>query len=169
MRRWFGVAVLVVAVVLARPATSQDNYEGRIAGLETRVAALEAGWTAGPMDGHVLSGVVWFGSMPGGLVKEQASGCWGMRDVADLVPGARITVSDVGGSFERTGSLRAGVPPPLTDPDGGTRNYVTCEMPFEVAGLPEAVGYRIEFGDGRWLEVSYDDLVRWDWYIEIAV
>ena len=32
------VVVLIVVVVLYRPATSQDNYEDRIASLETRVA-----------------------------------------------------------------------------------------------------------------------------------
>lgn len=37
------VVVLIVAVVLNRPATSQDNYEERIASLETRVAVLEGG------------------------------------------------------------------------------------------------------------------------------
>lgn len=157
------VAVLALAVLVYRPATGQDNHEERISSLETRVAVLE-----GQGDGRTLYGVVTFNGTPSINMSGPGSPCFGVGDYADLAPGSTVTVlGDTGPAL--TATLGPGPSAPYLNPDGTLALYSPCAMPFEVAGLVEGRGYRITFGDGRWVHVTSADLLRQSYVVNVSV
>jgi len=173
MKRFGLVLVsIVLAVALYRPATSQDNYEGRIAILETRVSVLESAsgtsGRAGTLPGRTLYGTVTFSGMVFSQVYLTETTCYGINEYADLAPGSAVVAVDETENVVRSGVLQPGIAPPKRS-DGSMQLTPKCSMPFEIAGLTEAEGYRISFGEGRYLDMAWSEMVQANFAVDVTV
>lgn len=167
MRRsvWFLVAALMLAVALWRPASSQDNYEARIAELETRVSDLE-----GPVGQfRTLYGNVVLRGAPGLNMSPPGSSCYGAGDYYDLGPDARVTATTDSGQVVLEGWLRPGPVAPYLNPDGSLALSFECAMPFEIWGLEDGKSYTLTFGSGRTLFLDHQRLADARFVVNIPV
>ena len=80
-----------------------------------------------------------------------------------------VTATDETGTITRSGTFDPGRAPSLKRADGGIDMFVDCDMPFEIQGLPEVEGYRVAFGNGRYVDLPYEQIVRDGWIVEIKV
>ena len=155
------VVVLIVAVVLYRPAESRDTYGERISDLETRVAVLE-GQTlpTSPAGATVtITGLLPYGDADGEsfvpvgakCVVEEPSGLF----LADTLP---MTVTNEVGAVIGTSELLPGFSYPYSTLSVSN----VCAFPFEIDGLPAAEFYTITIGfrpeDVPPVTVSAEDL-----------
>jgi len=155
------VVVLMVAVVLNRPATSQDNYEERIEDLEMRVAALEDQVPTRPPDGATITitGLLPYGDadgesfvpVGGKCVVEEPGGLF----IYDTMP---VTVTNEHGKTIGTSELLPGFSYPYSTLSVSN----VCAFPFEIDGVPAAEFYTITIGsrpeDVPPVTVSAEDL-----------
>jgi len=171
-----GAVVVTVVVMFYRPATSQDNYDERISGLETRVAVLESGTpTAATV---TIYGVVVFGDVGvdsilanGDAPLGQGLTCYyspppGVPRVGDL---SEVVVRDESGTIVATSVLFPGIQPPA-EPWTCVFTFRAQDVPrsdfytIEVAGLPPTTVNRDDVGEGNLVEIFVGTRARPDGY-----
>ena len=166
------VAVLVLAVVAWRPVTGQDNYEERIASLETRVALLEAGTpvaaSASASGTHTFKGTVTVTGSQTNLVEgtlEDDRECYGRpgSEYADLDVGLAVTVRD------DTGKILAASTVGSTSSGYGTGSAVVCMLEFTVEGVPDAAFYAVSLGHRGEVVFDREDLELFDWRVLLTI
>ena len=154
------VVVLMVAVVLYRPATSQDNYGERIASLETRVAVLEGS------GGHTMVGAFVVIGDATLITNEEGrgpdDGCRGVGEYAGFGLDSPVLVSDY---FATVGE--GGVVQTIAAVEGDRR--IRCEMRFRVEGLPMETTYAITVAPLASTEVTFAELERLGWDLTITI
>ena len=170
-----GLSAVLLCVVLGvavwSPATSQDNYAERIAGLEARVTILEKTVEA------LQEGVVPPASTPvaetyqingtfllGGsrdddyYLSERTGECRGKGGYDDLYVGAEVRVTDESGALLGLGQLEDAPSDRL------------CEFTFTVE-VPRASFYMVAAGHaGReGPSFSFDEMVESDWVVDLSM
>jgi hypothetical protein len=73
--------------------------------------------------------------------------CHGIGGYDDMVPGARVTVTDGGGKVIGIGSLGQ-----------GTFDGSSCVFPFAVSGLPSASFYGVEIANRGVVQFSHEEV-----------
>lgn len=71
--------------------------------------------------------------------------CQGLNGYADLRAGAQVTVTDAAGKKLAVGALYKGLAGDFTTNTDGSQRASSCELPFDVDGIPSGVGpYGVE-------------------------
>ena len=165
------VAVVALAVLLYRPATSQDNYDERIASLETRVAVLEG--TPSSAATVSISGTLTFGDLSGASFVPVGATCVVEGDdglfIADTLP---VVIANEAGAEIGRSELLPGQPLP-TESAFDFDRVESCVFPFIVEDIPAASSYTIEIGsdpdDIPPVTFSADELAQAGFRVDIAI
>jgi hypothetical protein len=166
-----GVVLVVLLVVFAAfglPATGQDNYEERIASLETRMAVLESTPVGTVSTAVTITGTLTYRDRTGGAFVPVGGNCAVEGDgglfLADTLP---VTVTNEFGETVGESELGVGVPDPNTPSFEGV---TSCTFPFVVENVTASFAYTISVGFGGLppTTVSAAELERAGFTVDVA-
>lgn len=177
-RLGLGIVAIVFAVILYRPATSQDNYEERIEDLETRVTILEMGGggalaPTAEAETYKLTGRllltggnrdVGFASELPDRLKTEGEECDGNGGYSDLSVGADVTVRGSDGDVVGTGEVVSSEA--VKQSNASVRQ---CRFNFVVENLPRSEFYSVEVAHRGEVTYSFEDLEEAGWKASMSI